>query len=111
MTFPLVVSLALLACAACTRAPNVWSCEIPPAGSCVQWVGEPDENKDPQRTNCKNVGGLFREDVCPIDDTVFGRCDSGSSSTVYYGRRDVEAVSFRCRAVGGTWHGAHRRAR
>jgi hypothetical protein len=102
-------SLALLGTTACNRGPQVWSCEFPAAQSCVQWVGEPDANKEGQQENCKKIGGLVHDDVCPIDDTVFGRCDSGSSSTVYYGRRDAQVLSFRCRAAGATWYGARAR--
>jgi hypothetical protein len=102
--------LALLAPAACNRGPSVWSCEVPAGQSCVQWVeAAPDDNKEANQASCKKFGGIVHDDVCPIDDTVFGRCDSGSSSTVYYGMRDVQAVSFRCKAAGGTWYGARPR--
>lgn len=95
---------ALLGSIACNRSSHVWSCDIPASSSCVQWVGEPEPNKEAKQDSCKRFGGIVTEDVCPIDDTVFGRCDSGTSSTVYYGRRDVDPLRFRCRAAGGIWH-------
>jgi hypothetical protein len=106
---PFLASAALAAAVACNRGANVWSCEVPPARSCVQWVGDPEQNEEVAQESCRNVGGIVHEDVCPIDDTVFGRCDSGFSSTIYYGRRDLQSVRLRCSAVGGTWHGARGR--
>ncbi|HET7752876.1 MAG TPA: hypothetical protein VFK85_03115 [Anaeromyxobacteraceae bacterium] len=100
----LLAIIAVLVSAACNRSSHVWSCDMPASASCVQWVGDAEPNQEAKQESCKRFGGVVRDDVCPVDDTVFGRCDSGISSTIYYGRRDVELLRFRCRAAGGTWH-------